>query len=156
MFKKVLLGAAIAMVLAGSASAQFNPTAPSSPAYASLQKASNAIANKQGPATQWDYVGPTGGITTATNVTLKAAVATKRIWVTGLHLSNSGAAGTELVLNCGASGVAMWRGWIGPTSGPTTVNFQFAKPCTAGTLVEIQTISGTTIAVRVNAQGFTD
>lgn len=141
----------------GAALAQFNPTPNTTPGYSGSKAANTAIANRSGPPTKWAYVGPTGGITSATSVTLKtAAGGVKKLHLSGARFYNSGAAGTELVINCGAAGTAIWRGWIGATS-TLSIDPPFTLDCpTANTLMEVVTVSGTTIAIRVFAQGYTD
>jgi hypothetical protein len=143
-----------ALGLAGTVSAQtFNPTATSQLRFNSSQSATEALL--RGPSTKWSYDSPTGGITTATSVTIKAAVAGHNQHLKAISFGNSGAAGTEVVVNCGAAGTVMYRGWVGPTS-TLTREFPYPRSCPAGNLIEVVTVSGTTIAVRVDAGGYTD
>lgn len=145
---------AAALLFAGSSAAQsLNPTYTPALRFSSQQAATTALIT--GPSTKWFYDSPTGGITTATSVTIKAAVAGHAQYLKALSFSNSGAAGTEVVVNCGAGGTVMYRGWVGATS-TLTRDFPYPRTCAAGSLIEVVTVSGTTIAVRVDAGGYTD
>lgn len=106
-------------------------------------------------ANDWAYVAASGGITTTTAVTIKAAGGgSVKNYVTSLQMFNSGAAGTEVIINSGAAGTPIWRGYVGATSAATTVVFQNPLQSAANTLLEVVLSSGVTVAVRFNAQGY--
>lgn len=99
----------------------------------------------------WNYVAASGGITNTTPVTLKAAVnAYHRNLLTSLHLSNGGAAGTEVIVKEGSNVVD--RVWIAAGASIARVyNPPLRAAANAALTVELS--SATTVAVYANAQG---
>lgn len=169
MFKKVMIGAVAAALFAGSAVAQFNPTPATVVRYSSqnaaiealrqavLAQTAGQVARTNG-STKWSYVAASGGIADTTGITMKAAAGVgKKIYVQSCQFSNSGsgAAGTEILLESGASGTVIWRGWIG-TLMERQATFTSAIETAANTLLEVKLSSATNTAVRVNCQGYTD
>lgn len=107
------------------------------------------------PASDVIYTAPSGGITNTTAVTLAAALASNKTYITTLQLSNSGAAGTEVIVRRATGAVVIWRGYVGPAT--SSLNQAFANPLASATndALELVLSSGTTVAVYVNAQGYT-
>lgn len=108
------------------------------------------------PGTRWTYVAASGGITSTTGVVAKTAVVGKKIYVRACQIGNSGVAGTEVLLNSGAAGTVLWRGYVPAAASLQPVVFTVPLQTAAGALLEIVLSSGTTVAVRVNCQGYTD
>lgn len=108
------------------------------------------------PATRWTYVAASGGITSTTGVVAKAAVSGKKIYVRSCQIANSGAAGTEVLLNSGAAGTVLWRGYVPAAATLQPVVFAVPLQTDSGALLEAVLSSGTTVAVRINCQGYTD
>lgn len=108
------------------------------------------------PATRWTYVAASGGIINTTGVVAKTAVPGKRIYVRSCQLANSGAAGTEVLLNSGAAGTVLWRGYLPAAATLQPVVFEVPLQTAQSALLEIVLSSATTVAVRVNCQGYTD
>lgn len=106
------------------------------------------------PGNDWMYAGATGGITNTTGVTMKAAAGgSLRNYVTAIQVENSSATATEVVVNDGAAGTAIWRGWVPATSGVLLVTFPTPLKGTANTLTEVACVT-TGTATRVSAQGY--
>jgi hypothetical protein len=89
-------------------------------------------------------------------VTIKAAAAGKRNYVTDLQLSHAtlGAA-TEVAIRDGAGGAVLWRATLG-TVANENICVQLATPVfgSVNTLIEVVTLTAVTGGVYVNAQGF--
>ena len=105
----------------------------------------------------WSYAAAAAGIAnTTTAVTIKAAVAGKRNYVTDLQLSHAtlGAA-TEIAIRDGAGGTVLWRATLG-TVANENICVQLATPVfgSVNTLLEVATLTAVTGGVYVNAQGF--
>lgn len=108
------------------------------------------------PASDWSYVAASGGIQNTTAVTIKAAAAAGiKNYITNLQVTNSGAAGTEVFIRKGAAGTTIWRGYIGASVVTENINFSNPISSDAAQLLEVVLSSGTTVAVYVNAQGYT-
>lgn len=108
------------------------------------------------PASDWSYVAASTGIQNTTAVTIKAAAAAGiKNYITALQLSNSGVAGTEVIIRKGAAGTVIWRGYIGATVVVESITFANPISSDAAQLLEVVLSSGTTVAVYVNAQGYT-
>lgn len=102
----------------------------------------------------WSYVAASGGIVTATSVTLAAADATGRsAYVRSLQLINTGASATEVYLANG--GTAIWRIKL-PASmaAPMVVSFGDGQMMTAANTALSFYVATAGAAVFVNAQGF--
>lgn len=159
--KKFLFGAmafALALSPLVAFAQELNPTPGVSSIPSVSEKTSvNRLSDQVNPATRWTYAGAAGGITDTTGVAFKAAAgAGKKIYVRGIQFSNSGAGTSEFAINCGASGTALWRGFVQATAATQTVNFTVPLQCTANTLLEVKLVTGTTMLFRFNAQGYTD
>ena len=107
----------------------------------------------------WQYAAASGGIVnTTTAVTIKAAHATLRNYVTGVQLTADGlGAATELVIRDGAGGTVLWRVKISTAgiSSPVSITFPVALRGSAATLLEVATLTASvTGGVWVDAQGF--
>lgn len=138
------------------------------PAVASTA-AINAIANSVGVQIikpysindlDWSYPAAAAGISnTTTAVTIKAAHATERNYITGLQLSSDAlGAATEFAIRDGAAGTVLWRVKIGTAGIVNPVSVTFPSPLrgTAATLLEVVTLTASiTGAVYFNAQGYT-
>lgn len=110
------------------------------------------------PANTWTYAAPAGGLVSTTGVTAKAAAgAGVRIYVTDVQVINSHATvSTEVVINDGAAGTVLHRGWAQAAGGGYSIHFAVPLRGTANTLLEIKEVSGTaTAGVLVNLQGYT-
>lgn len=157
--KRIVLGLVALLLLPGLSFAQsLNPT----PGVASVPNISERtalaiLANQTNPSTRWTYVAATGGITDTTAVTIKAAAgAGKKLYISAMQFSNSGAGTSEFVVNCGAAGTALYRGFVQATQPTTEIRFPVPLQCTANTLLEVKLGTGTTMAFRFNAQGYSD
>jgi hypothetical protein len=105
----------------------------------------------------WFYAAPSGGIdNSSTAVTIKAADANFKNFITGLQISHAtlGAA-TELAIRDGAGGTVLWRMTLG-TAAQENLPVVFDPPLrgTKNTLLEVVTLTAVTGDVLVNAQGF--
>lgn len=111
------------------------------------------------PENTWNYAAATGGISnTTTAVTVQAAHATLRNYITGIDISRDtlGAA-TEFVIRDGAGGTVLWRMKLGTTVITEGFSKTFSPPLrgTAATLTEIATLTASvTGGVFANLQGF--
>ena len=107
-------------------------------------------------ANNWVYAGATGGLVNTTAVTIKAAAgAGIRAYITSLQLMNSHATtGTEIVINDGSAGTAIWRGFVPPLGG-LSATFPVPLKSTANTLLEVKEATATaTTGVLVSVQGY--
>lgn len=158
--KRIFLAAAVAaLCFGGMASAQpttFNPTPGVAGQYNTVLGAINGTLNAR---TKWSYAAASGGIVnSSTGVTIKAAAGPgKRNYIQSCQFMNagSGASGTEVLLEDGASGTVLWRGWIG-TLQSREATFRQPLPSTANTLFEVKSSSATNVTLYVNCQGYTD
>ena len=110
------------------------------------------------PNQNWSYAAPAGGLVTTTAVTIKAAAgAGIRNYITDIQVVNSHATvSTELIINDGAAGTVLWRGWLQAAGGGYSIHFNTPLRGTANTLIEIDEITATgTTGVLFDAQGFT-
>ncbi len=110
------------------------------------------------PNQSWSYAAPAGGLTSTTAVTIKSAAgAGVRNYITHIDCVNSHqTTSTELVINDGAAGTVLWRGWLQAAGGGYSINFDPPLRGTANTLLEIDEITATgTAGVVFNATGFT-
>lgn len=112
-------------------------------------------------ADDWSYPAATGGITnTTTAVTIKAAVAGLKNYITGIDFSTDIALGaaTELAIRNGAAGTVIWRTKIGTTGQIQGRSITFPNPITSSTntLLEVVTLTASiTGSVFFNATGYT-
>lgn len=110
------------------------------------------------PGNPWSYAAAASGIVnTTTAVTVKAAVAAQRNYVTSIQISHPtlGAA-TEFAIRDGAGGTVLWRVELKTTALPAT-EYTFPIPLkgSVNTLLEIVTLTATvTGGVYANLQGF--
>lgn len=110
-------------------------------------------ASANSSAAQWQYAGPTGGITNTTAVEIAPAVAGQRQFVNALQYANTGVA-SELVLLDGGSTV-MWRGFAPATTGDEkSIPFILPLKSSVGNAINVQMVT-TASATRVSAQGYT-
>lgn len=105
----------------------------------------------------WSYAAASGGIdNSSTAVTIKAAVAGNRNYITSIQLSHAtlGAA-TEIAIRDGAAGTVLWRLELKTTALPP-VQFTFPVPLrgSVNTLLEFITLTAVTGDVLFNAQGY--
>ncbi len=110
------------------------------------------------PGNPWSYAAAASGIVnTTTAVTVKAAVAGQRNYVTSIQVSHATLGGaTELCIRDGAGGTVLWRTDLKTTALPVvTLDFNVPLKGTAGNLLEVVTLTGVTGGVYVNLQGFT-
>lgn len=112
-------------------------------------------------ASPWTYAAPASGLSnTTTAVTIKTAVTGQRNFLTSAQISSTAlGTATEFAIRDGAAGTVLWRcNFV--TAGvtfPATIDFDPPLVGTAGTLMEIVTLTATTTgAVYFNAQGFVD
>jgi hypothetical protein len=149
------LAALVALLVPAPLLAQsLNPTATAASTCSSELACLRTILR---PSTAWSYVAATGGITDTNAVTIKAAAgAGKRNYIKSCQFANSGAAGTAIRLVNGAAGTVIWRGYIGAAVSNQNIIFEVPLMSSANTLLEVSMVSGTTIAVYVNCQGYTD
>ena len=103
-------------------------------------------------ASQWNYAGVTGGITTTTAVTVSAATATVRNYMRSIQFSNSSATASEIVVLDNVT--VIWRGRA-PASMTTTENITFDPPLkgSINTAMNVQMVTTGTATV-VSAQGW--
>jgi hypothetical protein len=107
---------------------------------------------------RWKYSAAAGGLVSTAGVTAKtAAGAGIRNCITSIQVVNEHAStSTEVVINDGASGTAMWRGWAQAGGGGLTAQFPVPICGTANTLTEIAEVTATTTTgVLVSLQGYT-
>lgn len=110
------------------------------------------------PGQMWSYAAPAGGLVSQVAVTIKAAAgAGIRNYITHIDVVNSHATiSTELVINDGAAGTVLWRGWLQAAGGGYSINFDPPLRGTANTLLEIDEVTATgTTGVLFNCVGFT-
>ena len=105
----------------------------------------------------WNYAAAALGIVnTTTAVTIKAAVAEQRNYITDLQIQTATLGGaTELAVRDGAAGTVLFRTQLQTPALPlTTINFRTPLKGSINTLLEVVTLTGVTGGVYVNAQGF--
>lgn len=150
----------VALLLAGPALAQNNRVMfDNGTDTNSVVSATNPLPTMQGaPSNGWAYTPGTGGLTnTTTAATIKAAVASKRNYVTTLQIS-AGTLGTatEVAIRDGAGGTVLWRGFVGTAGAQMNIRFDVPLIGSVNTLLEAVTLTATTTGgVYVNAQGYT-
>lgn len=108
------------------------------------------------PGQSWSYAAASGGITTTTGVTAKAAAgAGIRNYVTRAQIINGHATqGTDVQIRDGASGTVLFRGYAVAAGGGVSAKFDPPLRGTANTLIEVA--AGTAgAAVYFNLQGYT-
>ena len=110
------------------------------------------------PCDGWTYAAAASGIAnTGTAVTVKAAAAnSQRNYVTSLTIQSAtlGAA-TEFCIRDGAAGTVLFRTQLQTTAMPLTqVNFSTPLKGSAGTLLEIVTLTAVTGGVYANLTGY--
>lgn len=100
------------------------------------------------PGATWKYVGAAGGIVNTTAITIaSAAGAGIKNYITSIVLVNSHQTiGTEVVINDGAAGTAIFRTWCQFAGGGCALNFVPPLASTANTLLEIKEVSTTATA----------
>lgn len=109
------------------------------------------------PGSTWSYAAPAGGLVNQTAVTIKAAgAAGVRHYITHIDVVNSHQTiSTELVINDGAAGTVLWRGWLQAAGGGYVINFEPPLRGSAATLLEIDEVTATgTAGVVFNCTGF--
>jgi hypothetical protein len=110
------------------------------------------------PGSTWTYAAPAGGLVSTTAVTIKSAAgAGIRNYITRIDCVNSHqTTSTELVINDGAAGTVLWRGWLQAAGGGYAISFDPPLRGTANTLLEIDEVTATgTAGVVFNCSGFT-
>lgn len=97
------------------------------------------------PGATWKYVGAAGGIVTTTAITIKAAGGAGVInYITSITLVNSHqTTGTEVVINDGAAGTAIFRTWCQAAGGGVSIQCIPPLASTANTLLEIKEVTTT-------------
>lgn len=107
------------------------------------------------PAQTWSYAAANGGITNTTGVTAKAAAGVGiRNYVTSVQIVNAhDSTGTEVVINDGAAGTTLWRGWAEQTGGGVSAKFDPPLRGTANTLIEVACVT-TGTQTYFNLQGY--
>ena len=115
---------------------------------------------RDAPGVAWSYAAASGGIlNTTTAVTIKAAHATLRNYITTIQLSSEAlTTATEFAIRDGAGGTVLWRRKIGTAGILTGITCEFWPPLfsTAATLLEVVTLTASVAgAVYFNAQGYT-
>lgn len=107
------------------------------------------------PGSTWNYAAASGGITTTTGVTAKAAAgAGIRNYVTTIQVINGHAStDSDVQIRDGASGTVLWRGFAKSGGGGVSAKCDPPLRGTANTLIEVA--CGTSgAAVYVNLQGY--
>jgi hypothetical protein len=104
----------------------------------------------------WTYAAASGGLVNNTGVTVKASAGGSiRNYVTGLDLSWGTLSGTtEVLINDGASGTVLWRGFCPTVAGSRSITFPVPLRGTAATLVEIKLVTSVTGGVYMNLTGY--
>lgn len=114
--------------------------------------------NYVGPTSDiWSYAAPVSGITNSTaGVTIKAAVAGKRNYITSCQFSTETlSAQTQFVIRDGADGTVLYRIRFATNAiAPNSQLFLVPLRSSVNTLLEIATLSAVTGAVYINCQGF--
>lgn len=110
------------------------------------------------PEAGWSYAAATSGIAaTTTAVTIKAAATNSlRNYITSISVQTATLGNaTELAIRDGAGGTVLWRTQLQTTAMPLTC-VDFINPIrgSAGTLLEVVTLSSATGGVYFNAQGY--
>lgn len=109
------------------------------------------------PANTWNYAAAAAGLVSTGGVTAKAAAGSGiRIYVTSVQVVNSHATvSTEILINDGAAGTTLHRGWAQAVGGGYACKFDPPLRGTANTLLEIKEGTATaTTGVYVNLQGY--
>jgi hypothetical protein len=106
------------------------------------------------PGSDWHYAAASGGVVNTTGVTVKAAVASVRNYVTRAEIINGHATvSTDVQIRDGASGTVLWRGFAQAAGGGVACVFDPPLRGTANTLLEVA--CGTTgSATYFNLHGF--
>lgn len=100
----------------------------------------------------WVYAGPANGISTATAVEIKAAVAGQRNYLTGLDISNSALTGTDVVVLDGST--IVWRIAVGGSMLGRQLTFPTPLRSSVGAPLSVRCLTAGA-AVYFNAQGYT-
>lgn len=97
------------------------------------------------PGQAWKYVSAAGGIVTTTAITIAAAAgAGVKNYITSITLVNSHQTiGTEVVINDGAAGTAIFRTWCQFLGGGVSIKCDPPLSSTANTLLEIKEVTTT-------------
>lgn len=97
------------------------------------------------PGQAWKYVGAAGGLVTTGAITIKAAAGAGIVnYITSILLVNSHQTiGTEVVINDGAAGTAIFRTWCQFAGGGCLMKCDPPLASTANTLLEIKEITAT-------------
>jgi len=108
---------------------------------------------------EWNYAAAASGIAnTTTAVTIKAAVAAMRNYITRIQIAHDAlTTGGEFVIRDGAAGTVLFRTPL-QTTAQELRDIAFDPPLrgTAGTLLEVATLTASGAGgVYVNVQGFT-
>lgn len=135
---------------------QFATTLVDNDAVFAAYAANGAATNKpfSVPDLDWVYAA-TAATTTSANITLKAATASYRSFVTGLQYQNTNSTPTEIIVK-DSSAVVMWRGYA-PASMTAPANIMYQTPLkTSVVSADILANCVTSGAsVYFNAQGYT-
>ena len=128
--------------------------------YSPLSTDGQLITKGYSPAaSDWAYAAANLGIVnTTTAVTIKAAVAAKKNYITSIQIHAEALnTATEVAIRDGAGGAVLWRTKIG-TGGLPLVTINFPNPLvgSTNTLLEVVTLTASVSgAVYFNAQGYT-
>jgi hypothetical protein len=97
------------------------------------------------PGAAWKYVGAAGGLVNTSAITIKAAGGAGVInYITSITLVNSHQTiGTEVVINDGAAGTAIFRTWCQFAGGGCSIQCVPPLASSANTLLEIKEITAT-------------
>lgn len=100
------------------------------------------------PGATWKYVGAAGGLVTTSAITIKTAGGAGVVnYITSILLVNSHQTiGTEIVINDGAAGTAIFRTWCQFAGGGCFMKCDPPLASTANTLLEIKEITTTATA----------
>jgi len=110
------------------------------------------------PGQAWKYVGAAGGLVNTTAITIAAAAgAGVKNYITSITLVNAHQTiGTEVVINDGAAGTAIFRNWCQFAGGGCSIKLDPPLAGSANTLLEIKEITGTaTAGVVAHIMGYT-
>lgn len=100
------------------------------------------------PGQAWKYVGAAGGLVNTTAITIAAAAgAGIKNYITSITLVNAHQTiGTEVVINDGAAGTAIFRTWCQFAGGGCSIKLDPPLASSANTLLEIKEITATATA----------